>query len=125
MTSSPTEPPERGEIWLTVLGSGRPGELGKTRPAVVVSTALTWTGSPRDRVSVVPLSASSSASILSPGVAATTASGLEHASAALSDAVRGVVPSRLAKRIGRVTAAEQRQIDRALAVVLGLPAPLR
>jgi mRNA-degrading endonuclease toxin of MazEF toxin-antitoxin module len=38
--------------------------------------------------------------------------------------VRGVAPSRLAKRVGRATSAEQRLIDRALAVVLGLPTPL-
>jgi mRNA interferase MazF len=122
-TTSRPDAPGRGEIWLTILGAARPGELGKTRPAVVVSAGLTWTGSSRDRVCVVPLSTSSPFTQVSPRVSAAPGSGLQVDSAALCDSVRGVVPSRLAQMVGRVSPAEQRAIDRGLAVTLGLPAP--
>ncbi|MDR0848160.1 MAG: type II toxin-antitoxin system PemK/MazF family toxin [Propionibacteriaceae bacterium] len=92
--------PKQREVWLVSLGAARPGELGKNRPAVVVSVDSLLTGSERDLISVVPISTTSPAKVLRPAVPMTA--GVERNCVALCDAVRAIVPSRFLSRLGQV-----------------------
>ncbi len=109
--------PRRGDVWLVALGAGRAGEPGKTRPAIVVSVDELSTGAPGELIVVVPLSSSLAPSALRVEI---EAAGIERASRAVCKAVRAVVPSRLVRRVGRVTPANMEQVEAALTLILGL-----
>lgn len=110
--------PRRGEIWLTSLGAARRGEPGKNRPAVVVSVDEIATGLKEELIVVVPLSSSRAASPLRPEVS--PEEGIERASVAVPRSVRAVSRSRLLRRLGEVESATLREIETALAMILGL-----
>jgi mRNA interferase MazF len=110
--------PRRRDIWLVALGAGRPGEPGKTRPAIVVSVDELSTGAPGDLIVVVPLSSSLAASPLR--IEITPPTGIERPSRAVCRAVRAVVPSRLERRIGSIDPAIMEQIETTLTLILGL-----
>ena len=92
--------PERGEIWLVALGAARKGEIGKTRPALVVSVDGLQAGTPHDRITVVPFTtnARQQPNMIQPQVPA--GQGLEQNSVVLCDAPRAIVPSRFVCRLG-------------------------
>jgi mRNA interferase MazF len=113
-----TDTPRRGDVWLVALGAGRAGEPGKTRPAIVVSVDELSTGAPGELIVVVPLSSALAPSALR--VEIEPAAGIERASRAVCRAVRAVVCSRLARRIGSVTPAHMEQVETALTLILGL-----
>ena len=113
-----TDAPRRREVWLVALGAGRAGEPGKTRPAVVVSDDELSTGAPGDLIVVVPLSSSLAPSALRVDVA--PIAGIDRPSRAVCRAVRGVVSSRFERQIGSVDEATMREVEAALAVILGL-----
>lgn len=108
--------PYRGEIWLVALGAGRSGEPAKTRPAVVVSADALNTGGSANLIVVVPLTSSLAPSALR--IEIDPSAGLDHPSRAVCRAVRAVVASRFVRRVGRVTDADLRQIEGALAMIL-------
>lgn len=110
--------PGRGEVWLASLGAGRAGEPGKNRPAIVVSSDAIIAGSPADLVVIVPLSRSMVPSALRPPVS--PGEGVDATSVAICRAVRGLSPSRLLRRLGRVRSETLTAIERSLAMVLGL-----
>lgn len=118
MEMASPEQPRRGDIWLVSLGSARAGEPGKTRPAVVVSTDELPAESPNDLVVVVPLSSTAAPSGLRVEVA--PVAGIDRPSRAVCRAVRAVAAARLVRRIGRIEAETMRQMDAALALILGL-----
>ncbi len=113
-----TDNPRRGEIWLVALGSGRPGEPGKTRPAVVVSVNELISGVAEELIVVVPLSSSLAPSALRVEVEPTT--GLERESRAVCRAVRSVASSRLVRRLGSLDGETMERLEQALALILGL-----
>ncbi|MGH8996076.1 MAG: type II toxin-antitoxin system PemK/MazF family toxin [Acidimicrobiales bacterium] len=113
-----TEAPRRGDVWLVALGAGRAGEPGKTRPAIVASVDELSTGAPGELIVVVPLSSSLAPSALRVEIA--PAAGIDRASRAVCRAVRAVVPSRLVRRVGRVTPADMEQLEAALTLILGI-----
>jgi len=115
---SPTDLPHRGEIWLCSLGAARSGEPGKTRPVVVISPAALLTDSARDLVITIPLSSTVAGSALRPRISKT--SGLEADSVAVIRAIRGLARSRLIRRLGKVSDDELREVDRALALCVGI-----
>lgn len=110
--------PRRGEVWLVALGAGRPGEPGKSRPAIVVSADELSTGIPDELIVVVPLLSSLAPSALRIDVA--PEAGIERPSRAVCRAVRAVVSSRFMRRIGSVDQATMEQVEMALALVLEL-----
>jgi mRNA interferase MazF len=110
--------PRRGEVWLVSLGASRAGEPGKNRPAIVVSADQLASGSPNEPIVVVPLSSSVPPSALRPEV---VAEGVERPSRAVCGTVRGVARSRLLRKLGTLSPAKLAEVDRALALVLGLP----
>ena len=110
--------PRRGEVWLVSFGAARPGEPGKNRPAVVVSSDSLNTGTVADLVVVVPLSSSSAPSVLRPKVQDIV--GVDRPSRAICRSVRGVARSRLLRRLGSLAPATLGEVERALALILAL-----
>jgi mRNA interferase MazF len=115
---SSTETPKRGELWLATLGAARPGELGKTRPVLILTPGELSTDSPRDLVSIVPVSSSAGAAPLRPRIHA--GGSLDEGSVVVVKAVRGVARRRLVRPIGRATENEQAAVDAAILLTLGL-----
>lgn len=110
--------PRRGEVWLVALGAARPGEPGKNRPAIVVSSDRVIAGSSREPIVVVPLSSSVPPSELRPEVA--DIEGVEHPSRAVCGAIRGLARSRLLRRLGAIPSAKLDEVERALALILAI-----
>ncbi|HUB36680.1 MAG TPA: type II toxin-antitoxin system PemK/MazF family toxin [Solirubrobacteraceae bacterium] len=110
--------PRRGEVWLTAFGAARPGELGKHRPAIVVSVDRVLAGSPVEPIVVVPLSSSVPPSQLRPEIH--FAAGLDRPSSAICGALRGVARSRLLERLGTLAPETLAEVERALILILGL-----
>jgi mRNA interferase MazF len=116
MTALPE--PRRGDVWLVALGAARGGEPGKHRPAVIVSVDDILTGIDDELVVVVPVSSSRSGTPLRPDVS--SAEGVDTASVAVCRSVRAVARTRLVERLGTLTPDTLRQVERALALILGI-----
>jgi mRNA interferase MazF len=114
--------PRRGEIWLVSLGAARRGEPGKNRPAIVVSVDELSTGADDELVVVVPLSSSRAPSKLRPPVS--PAEGIAAPSAAICRGVRALARRRLLRRLGEVRPETMAEVERTLALVLGLAVPV-
>lgn len=110
--------PRRGEVWLAALGAARSGEPGKHRPTIVVSADRIIAGTKGEPIVVVPLSSTVPPSALRPEI--TGVEGLERPSRAICGAVRGLARSRLLLRLGVLPPAAFAEIERTLALVLGL-----
>ena len=98
-TMASASEPRRGEVWLVSFGAARPGEPGKNRPAVVVSVDRIIAGPSFEPIVVVPLSSSSTPSVLRPEVRDIRAS-TGRVARCPPRAVRGVARSRLLRRLG-------------------------
>jgi mRNA interferase MazF len=110
--------PRRGEIWLVSLGAARKGEPGKNRPAIVVSVDEIVAGAEHELFVVVPVSSSRAPSLLRPRVS--PEEGIDGESAAICRSVRAVSRSRLLRPVGRLKPETMREVETALAAVLGL-----
>jgi mRNA interferase MazF len=110
--------PRRGEIWLVSLGAARKGEPGKNRPAIVISADEIVAGVEDELLVVVPVSRSRAPSLLRPPVS--REEGVDEDSAAICRGVRAVSRSRLLRPIGRLKPETLRDLEQALALVLGL-----
>jgi len=117
--TEPAAPPSRGEIWLVAFGAARKGEIGKTRPALVLSLDELQNGSPFDLITCVPLTTHESGGT-SPLVPLLPAGdGLDQPSRVLSYAPRALVRSRFLRRLGRVSPSAMGQVMRARALIEG------
>jgi len=112
--------PRRGEIWLVSLGAARRGEPGENRPAIVVSVDEIVAGVEHELFVVVPVSASRAPSLLRPKVSPDE--GIDGDSAAICRGVRAVARSRLLRRIGHLRPETLREVEQALAMILGIGA---
>jgi len=110
--------PRRGEIWLVSLGAARKGEPGKNRPAIVLSVDEIAAGVEHELFVVVPISSSRAPSALRPHVSSDE--GIDGDSAAICRGVRAVSRSRLLRPIGRARAETMREVEQAIAMILGL-----
>jgi mRNA interferase MazF len=126
--------PRRGEVWLAALGAARPGEPGKNRPVIVVSADQITPPTPHALIVVVPLSSSRFPSQLRPavgdveGVDRPTEAGrhlpparIPVSASAIPRAIRGVARTRLLRRLGALEPVTLAEVERALALTLGLP----
>ena len=115
----PSRRPRRGELWLVSLGAARDGEIGKTRPALVVSVDALQTGSPYDRITVVPLTtnARQRPNALQPAIPA--GHGLAQDSVILCNAPRALAPSRFVRHLGTIPDDLLIQVTAARAVIEG------
>jgi mRNA interferase MazF len=110
--------PRRGEIWLVSLGAARKGEPGKNRPAIVISVDEIFAGGEDELIVVVPLSSSRAPSLLRPEVS--PEQGIERTSVVVCRGVRAVARKRLLRRVGLTDPETLRDVERALATVLGI-----
>jgi mRNA interferase MazF len=110
--------PRRGEIWLVSLGAARRGEPGKNRPAIVLSVDELSAGVEHELFVVVPISSSRAHSLLRPSVSPDE--GIDGESAAICRGVRAVARSRLLRPVGKVGPQTLREVEQALAIILGL-----
>ena len=113
--------PRRGEIWLVALGAARKGEPGKNRPALVVSVDEVSAGVEDELFVVVPMSSSRAPSPLRPEVS--PAEGIDTRSSAICRGVRAVSRTRLLRPIGKAHPETLSQVERALAMILGIEGP--
>lgn len=116
MTES-TEP-RRGDIWLVAFGAARKGEPGKTRPAMVISVDEIAAGVQHEMFVVVPISGSRYPSPLRPTIS--LREGIDDESVAICRGVRAVARERLLRLIGKATPHTLGEIERALAMILGV-----
>jgi mRNA interferase MazF len=112
--------PRRGDLWLVALGAARAGEPGKHRPAVVVSVDEILAGVDDELVVVVPVSSSLTAHRLRPYVS--PHEGVDTKSVAVCRSIRAVAGTRLIERLGTLDPDTLRQVERALALILGIRA---
>jgi mRNA interferase MazF len=110
--------PRRGEIWLVSLGAARKGEPGKNRPAIVLSVDEIVAGIEHELFVVVPVLGSRAPSALRPRVS--PEEGIDGESAAICRGVRAVSRARLLRPIGRVQAETMREVEQAVAMILGI-----
>lgn len=114
--------PRRGELWLVAVGAARSGEPGKHRPAVVVSADELLAGVDDELVVIVPVSSSRSRTPLRPVIGPDE--GVDAVSVAVCRGIRAVARARLVQRLGTVKPETMREIEGALADILGLGAAL-
>lgn len=110
--------PRRGEIWLVSLGAARKGEPGKNRPAIVLSVDEIVAGVEHELFVVVPVSGSRAPSALRPRVS--PEEGIDGESAAICRGVRAVSRERLLRLVGRVQPETMREVEQAVAMILGI-----
>lgn len=88
----------QGDIYLVEMDPIRKGELGKTRPCVIISAEDYNRIAPT--VLVMPVT-SYAPTLRSPAIGATKMTGLDHASSVLPLHIRAVVKTRLGRLLGR------------------------
>ena len=110
--------PRRGELWLVAFGAARPGEPGKRRPAVIVSTDEMLTEVEDELIVVVPVSSSRARTPLRPSISPDE--GVDADSVAVVRGLRAVSRARLVQRLGTVRPETLHDIEDALALVLAL-----
>jgi mRNA interferase MazF len=97
---------------------GAEGEAGKNRPAIVLSVDEIVAGVEHELFVVVPVSGSRAPSALRPRV--TLEEGIDGESAAICRGVRAVSRARLLRLIGRVQPETMRDVEQAVAMILGI-----
>jgi mRNA interferase MazF len=103
----------RGELW-TVSG---PGNAGKPRPALIVQDDLFPTAS----VTIAPLTAADvDAPLFRIHVLASPGNGLDEDSRIMLDKITTVPRSKIGQRLGALTTVEMLQVNRSVAMFLGL-----
>ncbi len=110
--------PRRGEIWLVSLGTARKGEPGKNRPAIVLSVDEIVAGVEHELFVVVPVSNSRAPSALRPRIS--PKEGIDGDSAAICRGIRAVSRLRLLRPIGQVQPETMREVEQAVAMILGI-----
>ena len=104
----------RGDVWWAALEPTIGGEIGKTRPAIIISNDRS--NAQNNRVQIVPVT--SNTRRVYPSEALVTMDG--SLSKAVADQIRTVDKSRLWGFIGRIGDAEMRAVEGAVRLQLGL-----
>jgi mRNA interferase MazF len=104
----------RGDVWWAALEPTVGGEIGKTRPAVIISNDRS--NAQNNRVQIVPVT--SQTRRVYPSEALVTVDG--GLSKAVADQIRTVDKSRLLAFMGRISDAEMRAVEDAVRLQLGL-----
>lgn len=113
----------RGDIVAVSLDPARGSEVGKTRPAVVVSNDaanVTATRLGRGVITVVPVTSNIARIYPFQVLLRADQTGLRQDSKAQAEQIRSVAVERIGKQIGRLPAAVLAELDEALRVHLAL-----
>lgn len=105
-------------MWLVAFGAALPGEPGKHRPAVIVSTDEMLTGVEDELIVVVPVSSSRARTPLRPNISPDE--GVDADSVAMCRGLRAVSRARLVQRLGAVNPETLHDIEDAVVLVLAL-----
>jgi mRNA interferase MazF len=105
----------RGEVYWTDFSTARGGEIGKTRPAIVVSNNTA--NRVLNRIQVVPLTTNTRRVL--PGETIVHLNGVPNK--AMADQITTVTKERVGDYVGAIDDADMRRVDRTLIVQLGLP----
>ena len=111
--------PQRGEIYLVNFDPTIGHEIKKTRPALVTQNDIANQYSPITIVAAIT-SKFDDPPYPTDVVMEPKDSGLDQTSAVVLNQIRSIDKQRLIKRIGRVTPAALRQVDRAILISLGV-----
>ena len=104
----------RGEVWWVALDPIVGGEIGKIRPAIIISNDRS--NAQNNRVQIVPVT--SSTRRIYPSEALIAIDG--RLSKAVADQIRTVYKRRLQAFMGRITEAEMRTVEEAVRLQLDL-----
>ena len=105
---------QRGDVWWVDFDPSIGGEIQKRRLSVIVSNDAS--NKHLNRIQVVPIT--SNVDRLYPSEAYVEINGVPHK--AMADQVATVSKRRVLNRMGRVSPADMREIERAIKVQLGL-----
>jgi mRNA interferase MazF len=108
---------QRGEVWTASLGAAKSGELGKSRPVIIMAIDEIMTDSDDELLIVVPLSASRSESSMRPMIPA--GKGIERDSVAVIRGARAIARSRLLSKVTQLDPVLMQQITMLLTAVIG------
>ena len=114
--------PLRGEVYLCTFDPARGSEQGETRPAVVIERNAFSSVAAKRHVLVAAVTTSPRCARLPFCVRleASETNGLERASHLNLSHIHAFSKDRLLKRLGRLTRAEEEEMDRALRLMLDL-----
>lgn len=114
--------PQRGEVYLVQFDPTRGAEIRKTRPALIIQNDIS---NRKSRITIVAAVTSQFDERLYPTEVLIAAgdAGLQRDSVVLLNQVRSIDRQRLLKRLGRLANTTMQQVDRAIAISLGLIDP--
>jgi mRNA interferase MazF len=110
--------PRHGEIWLAALDPAVGGEIGKTRPAVVLSNDTNNRFS--DTVTIIPITSNITRIFPYESLLPSGESGLPKDSKAKANQIRTIDKVRLRRKIGEIAGPRLDRVKRAVKVHLSV-----
>ncbi|MGV8125307.1 MAG: type II toxin-antitoxin system PemK/MazF family toxin [Candidatus Xenobiia bacterium LiM19] len=109
--------PQRGQIWNVYLDPVKGSEIGKTRPALVISNDRN--NEFAETVTVIPITSSVSRIYPFEALLTCSSSGLKNDSKAKCNQIRTVSKERLLNMLGAISSEELREVEKGLLIHLG------
>jgi len=110
--------PKRGEVYVVVLDPTIGSEIGKSRPALVISNDINNENS--DTVTVIPITSKITKAYPFEVLINKEEAGLSEESKIKCNQIRTVDKKRLIKKIGTLTDRKMKEVERAILIHLGI-----